>query len=380
VALNSEIAVHQRWGMCAAGGYALAAAAVAAPWQRRGTDLALLASIGGALLAPLCWLAASGTAQREVYVISRSAWMLIHHGTPYRSVAELAATQNPDAYNPYMPLMSVFGLGQAIAGGGLLTDPRVWFTVAFAVLFPLALRASGAVDVWRWAVLVMASPLIAFPLSVGGDDVPVLGLMCLGLALLSGVRRPPRHILAGLALGAAAALKATAWPVALVALALVTARDGRRAAVVFAASAAATCALLVAPPAAVAPGAFVVNTIRFPLGMTGVKSGAASRLPGYLIAHTGHAGEVIAIGLAALAVAGIGVWLAVRPPRDVSAATWRAIVALIVLFTLAPATRVGYYIYPLTLWVWLRVSALGARARVRRTNPAPVPGRIRLRT
>src|SRR2546430_11964241 len=93
-----------------------------------------------------------------------------------------------------------------------------------STLFPYT-RSSDLVV--RWTALVTASPLIAFSLAVGGTDVPVLACLCLGFALLW---RRPRPVLAGLALGAAAAMKATAWPALLVVAVLLVARDGRRAA------------------------------------------------------------------------------------------------------------------------------------------------------
>lgn len=123
-------------------------------------------------------------------------------------------------------------------------------------------------------------------------------------------------------------------------------------------------ALLVAPAAIIAPGAMVDNTIMFPLGLTRARSGAASPLPGVLLASTGHAGKLAAAGLLVTALAGVAVWLARRPPATVAAATWRIIVTLVLLFLLAPSTRVGYFTYPLTLWAWLRVSSLEARIRL----------------
>src|SRR5256886_14655004 len=93
-----------------------------------------------------------------------------------------------------------------------------------STLFPYT-RSSDLVV--RWTALVTASPLIAFSLAVGGTDVPVLACLCLGFALLW---RRPRPVLAGLALGAAAAMKATAWPALTVAAGLLLARDGRPAA------------------------------------------------------------------------------------------------------------------------------------------------------
>jgi len=53
--------------------------------------------------------------------------------------------------------------------------------------------------------------------------------------------------------------------------------------------------------------------------------------------------------------------LVVRPPRNVPSATWRLIIGLALMFTLAPATRFGYFMYPLGLWAWLAVSQLTAR-------------------
>ena len=36
----------------------------------------------------------------------------------------------------------------------------------------------------RWAILVAASPVIAFELAVGGTDVPMVAFLCLGFAYL----------------------------------------------------------------------------------------------------------------------------------------------------------------------------------------------------
>jgi phosphatidylinositol alpha-1,6-mannosyltransferase len=75
--------------------------------------------------------------------------------------------------------------------------------------------------------------------------------------------------------------------------------------------------------------------------------------------------------VALLCLAGLGVLvsLVVRPPRNVPSATWRLIIGLVLMFVLAPATRFGYFMYPLGLWAWLVVSQLGAR----RAQPAGRP-------
>jgi hypothetical protein len=395
VALFTSIDVHRRWGTVAAIGYLLAAVCVLA-WRSRGLDLALVVGLCGALLAPLGWLAATGQQQPEVTVIIQSAQLLIHHGTPYLSTAALAAAHHPYDYDPYLPVMTLFGLPRALAGG-VVTDPRLWFGVAFLLAFGLALAVAGAKDWIRWTVFVTASPVIAFELAVGGTDIPVLGLMCLGLALLWGTPpgagaaddgggrqgRRSRPVLAGLVLGVDAAMKATAWPALVIGFALLAARDGRRATTAFTVTVLASCAALIGPVAVMWPGALAVNTILFPLGLTKSTSPAASPLPGHLLAQTGHVGHLIAVGLLVLAGLGIAVSLVVRPLRDVPAATWRLIIGLTLMFTLAPATRFGYFLYPLGLLAWLLIANVGRRqasptagvaaVRAPRGRP-PVPG------
>ena len=360
VALVSGIGVHRQWAIIAAPAYLLAA--VAAIGKRRGLEISMALGVAGGLVAPLVWLAVRHQSQRELWVIVRGARLLILHGTPYESAAVLAGTNNPDAYNPYLPVMAIFGVARAQLGNGLLTDPRIWLSLAFVVIFALALRCAGARDVWRWTALATATPLVAFPLAVAGDDMPVLALMCLGLALLWRPGRQNGPVLAGVTLGVAAGLKATAWLALVVALALLAARDGRRAAAGFAFTALAVFAVLVSPVAAVAPTALVDNTISFPLGLSHVKSGAASPLPGYLLAQTGHPGHLIAVGLLVLSGLAVALSLVIRPPMDCRSAAWRLIIGLVLMFSLAPASRFGYYIYPAGLWVWMQVSSLGARA------------------
>jgi hypothetical protein len=357
VALFSDNGLHRRWGLIAACAYLVAAAAVLA-WRSRGIDLALLVSVGGALVTPLFWNAATGRRQPEVSVIQRSAGQLVHDHSPYQSAAMLAGVHNPNAYNPYLPVMSLFGIPRALFGPGMMTDPRVWFGLAFLIIFALALAAAGGRHVVRWTLFIAATPVIAFELAVGGTDVPILALMCLGLALLW---KRPRHVLAGLAIGLAAAAKATAWPAVVVIAVLIVVRDGRRPMLYFLGAAAAAAAALIGPIAILWPSALIDNTIMFPLGLASIKSAAASPLPGHMIAQTGHAGHMVAVGLLVLAGVGIAISLAVRPPRDVPAAAWRLIIGLTLMFLLAPATRFGYFIYPAALLAWLEVSLLAGR-------------------
>jgi Glycosyltransferase family 87 len=361
---------HRLWGIFAGCSYLLAAMAVLL-WKSRGLDVALLISVAGALAAPMWLMAGHRLQQPEVQVIDHSAAMLVQRGTPYPGPAVIAATHNPNIFDPYLPALTAFGIPRVVLGFSAATDPRIWFGAGFVLAFAAALAVAGARDVVRWTALVTASPLIAFSLAVGGTDMPVLACLCLGFALLW---RRPRPVLAGLALGAAAAMKATAWPALVVAAVLLVARDGRRSAASMAAAALVMVAAVVGPVAAVGPRSLVQNTIAFPLGLTHVKSGAVSPLPGRLLAETGPTGHFVAVVLLALVALAVIASLAIRPPRSVPAATWRLIIALTAMFVLAPATRFGYFVYPVGLFAWLEVSRMGQRAPAAPADPAGAPG------
>jgi hypothetical protein len=375
----------------AAAGYGVAALTVLAfqgrlirggKLARRGVDLALAASLLGALVIPLSVMAARGLRQPEVDVVARSASMLISHGTPYASATTLANTTDPNAYNPYLPVMALFGLPRALFGGVAETDPRIWFGLAFVVVFTAALRAAAATDSWRWTVLVVASPVIALELAVGGTDVPMVAFLCLGFGLLTPVATgvaeatpttTHRTILAGVALGIAAGMKATAWPGLVVAIVLLAARDGRRAATRFTVIALAVAAACVGP-FLVHPKALVVNTIDFPLGLTHIFSAAASPLPGHLIAGTGHAGHTIVVILLVLTAVAVAATLLIRPPKNVPSAVFLLVWSMSLMFLLAPSTRFGYFIYPGTLALWLLASTAG-HDRDRRQMPPSRTGK-----
>ena len=363
VALFSGDPLHRLWGTSAGIAYALAAAVILA-WRSRettGIDVALAILVGGAILVPLLWMVWTGHGEPEVGVVANSATTLIKHGTPYKSAQVLATTTNPNLYNPYLPLMAAFGVPQALFGHGPLTDPRIWFGLVFLVVFAFALRVAGARDSFRWALLLTVSPIIAFELCVGGTDVPMVAFLCLGFALLW---RPGRSnaVAAGLALGIASSMKATAWPALAIAFALLYVRDGRREAWRFTAWALAVVAVIVGPFAILRFSALVKNTILFPLGLASVKSQAASPLLGHVLSQTGKLGHTIVVILLIASVVAIGVWVVVRPPRDVPAATWRLVIALSAMFVLAPSTRFGYFIYPAALVLWLLIAQAGRKS------------------
>ena len=374
VALFSGPGLDRWWGIWAAGGYA-AATTLAVCWRARGGQLAALAaSVTGALIAPLTWLATQEPSTPDATVVARSGVLLLHHGSPYLPLAQLAHG-GWLAYNPYLPVMAVFGLPKALGLPGILGDPRpllaaVTFDLLFATFLVTASRfaASWAVPsritssrgiALCLAAAALSSPVMAFPLAMGITDPPVIALTCLALALLirmTGDAWQPAAVL-----GVACAMKYTAWPALAVLTVMVAARDGGRAAVRFAAVTLGTAIALaaaLAPGALSGPAAILENTVAYPLGLTAARSPAQSPLPGHILAATfgpaGHAAAIILLAVAGLALAAS---LLVAPPDTPAKAARRIALGLTALFMLSPATRFGYFIYPLALYGWAALSA-----------------------
>jgi hypothetical protein len=325
----------------------------------------LLVSLVGALGAPLLWLATRVSPTPEVQVISRSATLLLQHGTPYLAPGQF---DNWLSYNPYLPAMAVFGLPRALGANGLLGDPRVWMTLVSIALIAAAFRLAAphlsckscSRNVALSTVFAASSPVIAFPLAIGITDPPVIALLLVTLALAA---RPGRRSMwAGVVLGVASAMKSTAWPAIPIFAAMMATRDGVKAmwrfvGVVILLAGALSAAM--APAALSDPASFLQNTVLFPLGLTKYKTPAASPLPGHLLAMTGSAGHMAAVGLLLVAGIGFAVSLIVRPPADARAAAFRIALGLAVMFTLAPATRWGYFVYPIGLIGWVVLTGQG---------------------
>jgi hypothetical protein len=367
------------WAIWAAAAYGVTTALILLTRRTRiPLVVPLLVSLGGALGAPLIWLVTKVQPTSEVKVISQSATHLLHHGTPYLSGGGLA---NWLSYNPYMPGMAIFGLPKALGATGLIADPRVWMAVmsialiaaAFWLAAPHLSCLSCSRNVLLSTVFAASSPVIAFPLGVGITDPPVIALLLVTLALAA---RPGRRSMwAGIALGTASALKSTAWPAVPIVAALLATRDGVKAAwrfVGIVAIVAAGISALMAPAALADPPAFLQNTVLFPLGLTKHQTPAASPLPGHLLAMTGSAGHWAAVGLLLAAGLGFAVSLIVRPPADARAAALRIALGLAVMFTLAPATRWGYFVYPIGLIGWLALTGQGSSSEGETRSGGPV--------
>ena len=381
------ISLYRQWGQMAAGPYALAAVVMAVVAWRRGRAvsgpgpgqagghgdrarrtarvIAFLIVLFGATLVPLTleviWRSEGNPAQHvqpEVIVVEQAGARAAHGKDPYRVIDRdghvvIHAHDEPtyELYYPYLPGMILFGFSTGSKVEPQLTDARIQFLV-FSVLVTLLalsrLRPPTDARVRAFQVLTVL-PTAALPFATGGDDMPVAALMLLGLAALQ--RRRP--VLAGLALGAASSLKFTAWP--LLVLALWAARDLRlhRAIGRYLVGAAAVIVPVVLPLALAHPTAFVDNVIRFPLGLAGVSSPAASALPGHILVSVfpgAHKVYVVVAGVVGLAILARYLWR--RPPHSaaqVAALTgWVMLIAIL----LAPATRVGYLLYPINLFVW----------------------------
>ena len=144
---------------------------------------------------------------------------------------------------------------------------------------------------------------------------------------------------------------------------MVMARDGGRAAVRFSATALGTAIALtaaLAPAGILRPAAIAANTVAYPLGLTAARSPAASPLPGHLLASLGSAGHAGAIALLLTAGAALVASLVTAPPRSPAEAAKRVALGLTALFALSPATRFGYFCYPLALYGWAALAGVGA--------------------
>ncbi|MGW4503781.1 glycosyltransferase 87 family protein [Streptomyces sp. NPDC004436] len=368
------------WGLVGAAGYACAALIAArspTPWARTPAVVA----VTGAAAVPLLYLSLIGRAQMEVGVVERAAELLFSTGTPYSPTPQAVRD-----FNPYLPGMALFGVPALLFGDTPLAGARVWFLVAFLAAVAGAVRVltgGGSLPAGRsgpapvagtgagltGALWLVACPVIALPLSIGGVDPPVIGLLCLALAFTQRGRAGR----AGLVVGVAAALKWTAWPAIPVIVAVLAVRGGRRAALRCAAAAIGPAALTIVPAVLIDTGAFYQNVVLYPLGLGPTASSAQSPLLGHLIVLLLPHGKAVTTALIALSALGVGVSLLVRPPRSTVAAADRLALGLLLAIALSPATRVGYAVYPVVLVVWPRFTARLSGDRSATTRPASEP-------
>ena len=373
------ISLYRQWGQMAFGPYVAAAVLMVVVARRTGNGhpgrgwqaarvVAFLIVLFGATVVPLAlevvWRSEGNPSlhvQPEVVVVEQAGARAAHGNDPYREVdrnghilIHQKAEPVYELYYPYLPGMVIFGLSSTdnhSVAGARLTDARIQFLVFTLLVTLLALsRLRPPTDArFRSFQVLSVLPTAALPLATGGDDMPVVALMLLGLAALQ--RRRP--VLAGLALGAASSLKFTAWPLAVLALWVVTDLHRRRAIGRYVLGLAAVTLPVVLPVALRNISAFTDNVIRFPLGLAGVSSPAASAMPGHIFVALfpgEHRLYVAVVGIVGGAV--LVRHLIRRPPHTAGDAAVLTGWVMLIAILLAPATRVGYLLYPINLFVW----------------------------
>lgn len=299
-------------------------------------------------------------AQPEVLVIEAAGARLVSGKALYPVISSGIGASLPssvpatNAFFPYLPGMALFGIGSAlIHSPAALGDPRLGFVL-------ITLIATGLAIFWR--PRTKRSPMLAFqamailptaalPLVTGGDDIPVVALMALGIVLLAR----KRWGWAGIVLGLAAILKFTAWPLVIIAGIVLAVRKGWRVALKMALPALTIMAWTLSGQIAHHLSALINNVIKFPAGIASLESPAASPLPGHILATMWKGYPTIAfvlglmVGLATLVV------IIYRTPAVHTGASWISALVLFIAILIAPATRVGYLLYPVDLaaWAWV---------------------------
>jgi hypothetical protein len=367
-ALTSTLLPHRAWGAIAFWAYLAATLVTAGQFvSRRHFRLALswLTWIFACLL-PLVVEAVqraggrTDRAQDEVLVVEQMGNRLLHTGTPYvnrEAILALPPAERLGAYSPYQPGMAVFGLPRAVFGNFWWTDARVWFAVVTAGALVLAVRLLS--QRVRAVQVATVFPICALTLATGGDDLPVLALCLLALALAGA----GRYGWAGVAVGAAGAMKPFAFPVIAVLIALAFGVRGRGTRLL--AGAIGLPVVVLIPPALIDPDGFVENVVRFPFGHGVVDSPAQSPFPGYLIAQHLPAGHYLATGLLVAVAAAFGVRLLRKPPPSAAEAAVLSGLGLLAAILLMPTTRFGYLLYPVAFLIWAPA--------LRRHTAAPAP-------
>ena len=394
----STIALYHQWGVLAIGPYLVAAvlsAIVGRAKARRSTegDERLPADIhdgrrsavtnpnrhwgvariwifvfvlAGATLLPLSLEVAwrsdgnpTAHVQPEAVVVEQAGHRAAHGRDPYRVVTTskgrvLVSTPGEPTYEnffPYLPLMTLFGLPSSTKEPIRLTDARIFFTIVtlLVVVGALAMCRGPNERKVRTLQVLTVLPTAALPLATGGDDMPIVALLLLAMVLAQ--RRRPG--MAGFVLGVASSMKFTAWPLAALALFAARDKDGKRAPGRMALGMLVVAGPVVVPFVLRGPFAFFDNVVLYPLGLSGVSSPAASPLIGHLIVSAFpslHRVLPLAVGLVGGAV--LVVHLIRHTPRTAGQVATLAGWVMTVAILFAPATRVGYLLYPVNFFVW----------------------------
>ena len=363
--VTSGEAAQWHWGYLAAGPYALCAAIgfILSRMKLCRNSMVRVGLLGlvllGSVAVPLGLEARWRISQPEVSVIDRSGARLANGLNPYPSYVRDGHLINPvpgipsyESFFPYFPLMGAFGLpsNETHLGKGL-TDPRIAMSLLTLLVGCLGLgllRASVDKKI-RVAQVLLALPTGALFLATGGDDMPILALLLLGTVALQ--RR--QNNLAGISFGLAAAMKLTAWPLALGALLVARTSKERSAWRRVAAWIVAIVVATVVPFVVRAPWSFMSNVFEFPLGLAGVSSPAASALPGHILTTIwSPLGHILAPVTFVIGGYFTMKYLQRSWPPTLSRLLGLMSVTFAVMMSVASSTRIGYLIYPLNFAVW----------------------------
>ena len=369
----STIALYRQWADIAIGPYAAAAAASLLIARRRRKSrlrgaraLVFGAVLLGATLVPLSlevvWHAESHSSlyvQPEVSVVQQAAYRATRGEDPYQLVVGrhdrfLLNTPGLPTYEnffPYLPLMIVFGLPSTTKEPLQLSDARIFFSLVTLLVAGGALAMSKASKESRVRSLQVLAvlPTAALPLATGGDDMPIVALLLLGLVLAQ--HRKPGW--AGLVLGTVCAMKLTAWPLAILALFAARAKDGTRAPGRMAAGMIVIGGAVVIPFVLRGPHAFFENLILFPLGLSGVPTPAASPLPGHiLVTWFPFLHRILPVSAAVIGAAVLAAYLWRRRPTTASEVATLAGWVMLAAILVAPGVLFGYLLYPVNFFVW----------------------------
>jgi Glycosyltransferase family 87 len=316
--------------------------------------------------------------QPEVTNIERGGQTIVKGKDPYHAVTNSAGKviyhapgeSTVNAFLPYLPLMTVFGIPSERKHDVGLTDARIFFSLATLLVAAAALLLCPADGRRKMRALQVIAifPTAALPLATGGDDMPVVAFLLLAMVLAQ--RRQP--FASGVVLGIVSAMKFTAWPLAALALFAARNRKGARRPLVMFLGMLVVAGPVVVPYALQGPWAFFDNVILFPLGLSGVKSPAASPLPGHLIVSAFpflHRALPVAVGT----VGGLLLawYLYKRPPQTASQVCKVAGVVMAVITLFAPATRIGYLLYPINFLVWAHLFSEPVTDEVRMPDLVP---------
>ena len=325
-------------------------------------------------------------ANMETAVVERAGRLLLRTGSPYLDVASFPHPHVSD-YNPYSPLMAVFGLPAGWWGTHWWTDARLYTTLVAALVLLVTWLLAGRPRIPEKALLVLvAVPPVTMNVVAAGLDLVVVALLL--LCVVAAFRG--HSVLAALAGVVVLGMKMTALPVVLVvAISLGyrswksrVARTGAKPAAQADAGPASEAAIVTTSPGQFVaflavlvlvtlaaylpfylanPDAMAENIIRYTTGSSVVKSSAQGATPGQLIASTGPVGVWVSRSLLLLAGVAMLLWMVKRPPATMARTFWVCAVGLMAAMLLMPASRFGYLIYPAFLAAGALVAGSAAR-------------------